>query len=663
MSFSGNTLYGLTWNNIFKQSCELRIKLDLYAGSSTSIKCAHSPIIVDWMTPTDYILDPINGSKATLHLIAQSNFQFADLFTNRARKYKVEFLIESVMQGEWFIQPDQYQAPYRAAPYSNSFIATDQLGYLKTIAWDRDTVETEMVTIGKILEKTGLELDLWEGVNVYENSMDSTAADSPFNQAYINTKVFADTNYYVALENILRKYSAIIKQEKGKWVITRPEEMQESYTRRLWTYSAGVYTYDSNESYNPVVLTTAVVSDRSALVKIGSQGSLRINPAWKDYTLTQDLGRIENILNNGDFTEWSGGVPANWQNTGISYSPDWRKIIRAGNKLRIPAVSPFLSAQRWQQSKAITGDVFTFRLRIKYFVRHPGTGTMTIRFGIRLSGGVANQYYHFEEEEWKSYYVYYVREVETLSGTEEVVLDIITKATKADEASTVLYLFLFQPEYTAARSYIDIDEVSLEAYEEESEDVLVAPEEEIVEEIELSPENNYEGIDQTLMLSDLPTDTLEPRLKYRGGVWLDAAQTKLTGRWSNPLNPYARRNRNTLIDLLKITISRLMLNPQKVLSITIYSTLILPGTVIREVYYDNNLFLIKRATWDPMYGSWKVEAYAIGRIIVTHVPDPIIDSEGYEESSYIEEPELDDALLTESDDFEILGEDGEVLRA
>jgi len=638
MSFSGNTLYGLTWTNIFNQSCELRIKQDLYAGGSTSIKCKESPIIVDWMTPTDYILDPINGSKATLYLMAESNFQFADLFTNRARKYKVEFLVATVMQGEWFIQPDQYQAPYRPAPYSNSFIATDQLGYLKTIAWDRTTVETEMVTIGKILEKTGLELDLWEGVNVYEDNMNSTAADSPFNQAYINTKVFADTNYYVALENILKKYSAVIKQELGKWVITRPEEMQEAYTRRLWTYSAGVYTYDSNESYNPIVLTTAVVSDRSTLVKIASRGSLRINPAWKDYILTQDLGRIENILNNGDFTEWSGGVPANWQNTGISYTPDWRKIIRAGNKLRIPAASPVYDAQRWQQSKAITGDVFTFRLRIKYFVRHPGTDTMTIRFGIRLSGGVSNQYYHFEEEEWKSYYVYYVREVETLSGTEEVVLDIITKATKADPASTALHVFLFQPEYTAARSYIDIDEVSLEAYEEESEDVLVAPKEEEVEEITLSTDNNYEGTDQTLMLSDLPEDTLEPKLKYYGGLWLNAAQTLLTARWTNPLNPGERRVFNTLIDLLKITISRLMLNPQKVLSVTIYSTLILPGTVIQDIHYDNNLFLIKRATWDPMYGSWRVEAYEIGQ---AQAP----------------------ALLTESDDFEILGEDGEVLRA
>jgi len=614
MSFSGNIKYNITWVDYFDQSCELRIRKSGYAGASSFVVCGPDPIEITFETPSDFVLAPVCGSMATIYLKAQTDFEFLNLYTSNARQYKVQYLVGGSVVWSGFILPDQYQEEYKCAPYTNSFVAVDQLGFLKTVSWDKESVSTILEALGWILEKTDLELNLREGINVYEADHDSAASDSPLDQTYFNSKAYRDKTYYDALYDILFKFGAVLKQRDGEWFIFRPIEARSAFTTRLWTYSAGAFSYSSNTSTNIITATTS--SGAAGLVRI-TRGQMFINPAWKKYIFTQDYRRIENILENGDFANWNDSVPKHWNNQGISYTPDWRKIIRAGNKLRIPALSPFSSSKKWYQKFLISGDVFTFRFMVKYFINHNGTGTMTIRFGLHLSGGISDQYYDFNDEEWKTYYTYYERETEAVSDTQQVTIDIITKPDLASSDQVFLSIELYQPEYTS-RAHIDIDDVSLAVYEQQSDNVIVAPQEENVEKIELNPDNNYDAGDYSLMVADLPANTIESRLKYYGGLWTDPYQVHLTQEWTSP------ETTGTLIDILKNQIAQLCQNPQQVLTVPVYSKLIDSCSVLQEINNSDRYFLLRRSTWNPKYGRWDVEAHEIGIAVLP----PLVDEDG-----------------------------------
>ena len=216
------TKYKVEWIDYFNQSAELLIEEWDYGGSSSDIKGTRSPITITYDTPSDFLFEPVNGSTMTIRLVAQTDFQFADLYTSNNRKYRVTLNIDSSLFWRGFLLPDQYQEEYKGPPYINEFIAADQLGYLKTLAWNNTSTLSEIEALEIILGATDLELDLQEGLNIYEDNFNSTAADSPLDQTYFDANVFGEKTYYDALYHILFKYNAVLKQRAGEWFIFRP---------------------------------------------------------------------------------------------------------------------------------------------------------------------------------------------------------------------------------------------------------------------------------------------------------------------------------------------------------------------------------------------------------------------------------------------------------
>ena len=153
---SYGTIYKIGWTDYFDQVHEVLIQQRDTAEDITEIPAAGNPFSITHDTPSDFIIDSINGSYVTIRLVAETDFQFIDLYTSDNRKYQIIHNIGGSLNWKGFILPDQYQEQYKGVPYVNEFIAADQLGFLRTVAWDRTTVETEIVTLGKILEKTDL---------------------------------------------------------------------------------------------------------------------------------------------------------------------------------------------------------------------------------------------------------------------------------------------------------------------------------------------------------------------------------------------------------------------------------------------------------------------------------------------------------------------------
>ena len=372
MSFTGNTLYNLTWTGLFDQSNELRIKKSGYSGASTRIKCRGTPIIHNYKTPFDFILDPINGSTLTIYLVAETNFQFKDLYTSDARVYKVEHLIESSLEWSGFILPEQLQNAYTHAPYTNAFVAADQLGFLKTVPWENIYANTEygfytatlIEALDLIFDATDLELDIREGINMYETRQDDDDDESPLDQTYFHGLTYEGKSYYDVLKDILLKFTAVIKQRKGEWFIFRPIEARGDFITRLWSWGGSSFSYTSNTTTNLIKLTTAARAARTDLVRLG-KGGQTMRPAWKQYTLKQDFGLATNRILNGDFTEWTGAFgngPDRWQiSPGITYN-------QIGNKLRLYGVTPREPAKVVFQQINTLVDYWEVRFKFSVFI-------------------------------------------------------------------------------------------------------------------------------------------------------------------------------------------------------------------------------------------------------------------------------------------------------
>jgi len=624
MSFSGNTLYNLTWTSLFEESCEVRIKQEGYGGAATRIKCSSSPIEIKCDTPSDYLLDPINGTSLTIRLIAETTFQFAELFVSDSRKFWVEYLVDSSVKFKGYILPQLHQHAYSSAPYEVKVVAADQLGLLRSITWDKnyDTTSTYgyhtptfLEALEWIFEKTDLDLSMREGINVYEQDHDSAASDSPLDQTYFHGIAYEGKTYYDVLADILRKFSAVLRQRNGVWFIFRPIEATAAFTTRLWSWSAvnTAFTYSSNTSTNLIVLTTAASASRADLVRVGS-GMFSARHAWRKYSLTSVYGVVENRILNGLFTDWTGDVPDRWSiSPGISTD-------KAGNKLRVYGTSP--RDQIRTVSQVITTMVEYWEVRFKYNVYVPSGEEMQVNFFMGAST--------FQKTFDNSAGDNYEESVEFTAIVDSKVLP------GPPIAYTILSVYIERP--FCGGGYIDIDEITAAPMKEGSSATdrvkFVEPEPEVVE---INPNNLFDHGNIELITGDWGASFEGFRDTYRGALfkgfdlqfsYLPLDATKL---WTSP-----ELSNMSLVDLLKNVISTLFSDPQEMITVSIYTQNLDPCTVIQEINNSNKLYLIKQATWYPKLGKWNVEAYNIGTGVAP-------------------------ALLAETE-VELLAEDGNVLR-
>lgn len=607
--------YRCEWINHFSEACKLDIQKNGYSGAVTSVYCDREPIQINYEGPSDFLLDPIWGSQMTINLKSMTAFQFLDLYTNNCREYKVVFYIAGSAKWVGFILPDQYQGEYRYPPYTNSFVATDQLGYLRTILWDKiydTTVQYGLKTLKPIhvlwwiFEATKLNLNIREGINVYETRMNSTAADSPLDQCYLHGIAYDGMTYYDVLKDLLVKFGAVIRQRNAEWFIFRPAEAHGSFTARLWTYSATNYTYTSNSSINLVVDSTTAppATTYASMVRIVN-GSLTINPGWKKYTLLENYVGVKNRVLNGDFDNWTGGDPDSWNiNAGfhayVTYS-------RVGSKIKINALTTRHSAMLMFQQ--INTLVVKWDFNVSFNVYIPAGVSMTVYF--------------------KNYTEVFDNTVGTKTKKQQVTYNEIIESTAytGPPAYRLLNIYFEHPVSSSTNSYIEIDSVSIEPMDTDGSDILPFQgnnEQEIV----INSNNNYDHGDIELITADCPLKT-GFRDIYRGALFLDFDifdhPTDQTLQWTSP------EMTGTLAEILKFTIGSIHVKPQQVINTSVYSKLLNSCSIIKDIHNDDKLFLIKRARWSPKYGRWDVEAHEVAvlpQALLDADGNPLVDADG-----------------------------------
>lgn len=117
-----------------------------YSGSVTEICMGAAPVILNWDSSDDDLFFPVRGSSAALTLMAETDMQFLDLATADDRQFLVKIYrgVEaspSTLVWQGYVITDDYEEPYRAAPYEVQLLAVDGLGLLKNEKFESRTGE------------------------------------------------------------------------------------------------------------------------------------------------------------------------------------------------------------------------------------------------------------------------------------------------------------------------------------------------------------------------------------------------------------------------------------------------------------------------------------------------------------------------------------------
>lgn len=192
----------------------------------------------------NYKLNPIQGTTATVLLLADENFELSDMYTEDEREWHLK--VSGAEKWEGWVIPDGCYEPYASKPYVVSIRCTDAVGTLKDVPFRKPDntkyrgYESDRNIVFDILQKTGLKLEIGHAVNTFEATMLTSL--SPLSQTFPNTAAFLDEDdiplsCYDVLKSIVQRWSCELRQTDGMWQIVNILEKSRGNVY-MWVYDA-----------------------------------------------------------------------------------------------------------------------------------------------------------------------------------------------------------------------------------------------------------------------------------------------------------------------------------------------------------------------------------------------------------------------------------------
>jgi hypothetical protein len=314
-----------------------------YDGAVNVAKQGEVPFKLRYNTKADDKYFVINPSEAAVELMTETSEQYIELFTGDDRKYQVRFYVwESaawVLKWIGFVVPQFYAEPYLHTPFTTVITASDNLKLFDTKDFkDQDGNVyrgdlSKMEILASLLKKTGLELPIRSCDNVFETTMNMTAADDPLPQSYVDSRIFygdkkAPQKCKEVIQKILGVKGAKIYQSLGKWWIMRTENSVGEIEYREFD-SNGVYS--SNGTYDTLRYLVGPSNNNltDSLCWRDTTQIMQLVPNHGEFIVTHNLVRDNNMIDSGSFESEYIKLTDN----GSAFFEDWNfKLGMAGVK-------------------------------------------------------------------------------------------------------------------------------------------------------------------------------------------------------------------------------------------------------------------------------------------------------------------------------------------
>jgi hypothetical protein len=252
---------------------------------------------------------PIHTTNAVLTLMSEVHYQFLPLYTEDDRKYRVVCEVDEgsgytpIWQG--FILPAVYMEDFIDTPYEVQLSMADNVKRLEKALYTDDNgnllngKQKLIKIIAFIMKKTGLELNIRSGINIFEANHTTLITDDPLDQTYVDVACYRKGtepfNCWDVLEKILRPFGARIYQCDNHWIIEEIDQAVASYAYRVFDVNGD---YVSNSAFDPIMdLKSSSYLNR--VVPVDENQTMSIIPAYGSISITSKLNYTGSIVTGG----------------------------------------------------------------------------------------------------------------------------------------------------------------------------------------------------------------------------------------------------------------------------------------------------------------------------------------------------------------------------
>lgn len=335
--------YQLTFDNVFvnpgstnKTQYRASIYKDGYAGSSYPLIGTGNPVIIETMDSEGKSFNPIISKKATVNVIADSNFSLEEFFDADDNDFKLILetgvSVSGAPPASWTTLFVGLYVPVEQIVYSPvsvkefSMVFNDGLSNLKEkkIYYDSTFViaynASETYSFKDILTNAFASNALGLSYNVNWYYKNTGVADRELENMFVQKNAFIESagNYltwYTVLHGLCRKFGFICHQKNGEYFLTSYGSLTRNTSRDYFKYnSAGTYQSTFTETDS-----TVTIDDSDNFIQIGKSLQISLSKGNKSYTTNSKLQNVIQCVLNGDFSSWTSSTSVDAWSGGLTY--------------------------------------------------------------------------------------------------------------------------------------------------------------------------------------------------------------------------------------------------------------------------------------------------------------------------------------------------------
>jgi hypothetical protein len=335
--------YQLTFDDAFvspsstnKSLYRVSIYKDGYTGSTYPIIGTANPVIIETIDSEGKSFNPIISKKATVNVIANSNFNIEEFFNADDNDFKLILeggvSISGAPPVSWNTLFVGLYVPVEQIIYSPvsikefSMVFNDGLANLKEkkIYYDSTFVigfnASETYSFKDILTNSFASNALGLTYNVNWYYKNTGLADRELENMFIQKNAFIESagNYitwYTVLDGICRKFGFICHQKNGEYYLTSYGSLTRGTSRSYFKYnSAGTYQSTFTETD-----TTITIDNTNDFKQIDKSLLVSLSKGNKSYTTNSKLQNVIQCVLNGDFSSWTSSTSVDAWSGSLTY--------------------------------------------------------------------------------------------------------------------------------------------------------------------------------------------------------------------------------------------------------------------------------------------------------------------------------------------------------
>lgn len=311
-----------------------------FTGEVEYVTCQENPHSLNFVNNSaENVFEPVIGSELVVNLIAPTDGYFDELTNSYdQRKYRASYYLAFDGGGytkfwQGFVLPQNGEEEYwrdKNIPVSVTF--SDGLAELSQVPFSDLSGNTPQSRISLLdgivfcLQKTGLELEIWESIAIGETRAITTTANGVLNTTYFDpgTYLLDDgtmEDSLTVLKSLLFNIGAQISLSEGVWYIISPV-IRDSSTR-LYT-NLGEYITDAGTDELDTMIDLKGNSGVNPKIQFINQTARKSHQELYgklSFTFDYGLEGVNNILKSSDFVgeDAAAGQFKNWQATQSGY--------------------------------------------------------------------------------------------------------------------------------------------------------------------------------------------------------------------------------------------------------------------------------------------------------------------------------------------------------